>query len=87
MRFRKAIAKSRAGLLMQILAYADFCAQLRGAPRSNPAQQRHVKGETVSHAGFIALLRAKAPKLNGVAERCTTMRARTSLLRPHKASR
>jgi hypothetical protein len=61
MRFRKAIAESRAGLLMQILR------KLRGAPRSNPAQQRHVEGETVSHAGFIALLRAKAPKLNGLA--------------------
>ena len=40
----------------------SFCAQLRGAPRSNPAQQRHAKGETVSHAEFIALLRVKAPK-------------------------
>jgi hypothetical protein len=53
------------------LPYADFCAQLRGAPRSNPAQRRHAKDETVSHAEFIALLRAKAPKLNRRAERCT----------------
>ena len=27
--------------------------EVRGAPRSNPAQQRHAKGETVSHAEFI----------------------------------
>jgi hypothetical protein len=54
------------------LPCADFCAQLRGAPRSNPAQHRHAKGETVSHPEFIALLHAKAPKLNRRAERCTT---------------
>jgi hypothetical protein len=52
---------------------------MRGAPRSNPAQQRHAKGETVSHAEFIALLRAKAPKLNRRAEQCTTMRAKDVL--------
>jgi hypothetical protein len=60
-------------------SFCSFCAQLRCAPRSNPEQQRHAKGETVSHAEFIALLRAKAPKLNRRAERCTTMRAKDVL--------
>jgi hypothetical protein len=75
---RRAIQKCHRGVKSRP-PNADFCAQLRGAPRSNPAQQRHAKGETVSRAGFIALLCAKAPKLNGLAERCTTMRAKDVL--------
>jgi hypothetical protein len=69
------------------LPCADFCAQLRGAPRSNPAQQRHAKGETVSHAEFIALLRVKAPKPTVGPSGAPRCEQRTSLPRPHKASR
>jgi hypothetical protein len=50
-------------------SFCSFCAQLRCAPRSNPEQQRQAKGETVSHAEFIALLRAKPAignSLNGL---------------------
>jgi hypothetical protein len=56
---------------MQIFAHSSAVRRDR-IPRSSGTP----KGETVSHAEFIALPRAKAPKLNRRAERCSTMRAK-----------
>jgi hypothetical protein len=61
------------GFLMQIFAHSS------AVRRDRIPQQRHAKGKTVSHAEFIALRRAKAPKLNRRAERCTTIRAKDVL--------
>jgi hypothetical protein len=61
---------------------ASLCRFLRTAPRvrrDRIPQQRHAKGETVSYAEFSVLRRAKAPKLNRRAERCTTIRAKDVL--------